>query len=140
MAVSARRPAGGLLRCRPGTEASAAAAEACADDDEKEKVDPDQHEAAGCLIRTNGLGHATLDLWGCEAPQHGQRSKVGEQLTVGRLHGAEFLQGLHMLRQGEAMHRVDTHGGYMEIDTLEDASLAEAWWSGADPDRSASPT
>jgi len=26
------------------------------------------------------------------------------------------------------MHRVDTHGGYMEIDTTEDASLAEAWW------------
>lgn len=36
----------------------------------------------------------------------------------------------HMLEGGEAMHRVDTHGGYMEIDTLEDASLAEQWWSG----------
>lgn len=36
----------------------------------------------------------------------------------------------HMLLGGEEMHRVDTHGGYMEIDTLEDASLAEAWWAG----------
>jgi len=35
-----------------------------------------------------------------------------------------------MIEGGEAMHRVDTHGGYMEIDTLEDASLAEAWWNG----------
>jgi L-glutamine-phosphate cytidylyltransferase len=33
-----------------------------------------------------------------------------------------------MLEKGEPMHRVDTHGGYMEIDTTEDASLAEAWW------------
>jgi choline kinase len=36
----------------------------------------------------------------------------------------------HMIEAGEAVHRVDTHGGYMEIDTLEDASLAEAWWKG----------
>jgi hypothetical protein len=34
-----------------------------------------------------------------------------------------------MIEQGEAMHRVDTDGGYMEIDTLEDASLSEAWWT-----------
>jgi hypothetical protein len=27
------------------------------------------------------------------------------------------------------MHRVDTDGGYMEIDTLEDASLSDAWWN-----------
>ena len=36
----------------------------------------------------------------------------------------------HMIRGGVAMHRVDTHGGYMEIDTLEDHALAEAWWAG----------
>src|SRR5262249_9668133 len=36
----------------------------------------------------------------------------------------------HMLERGEAMHHVPTHGGYMEIDTLEDASLAERWWGG----------
>lgn len=34
----------------------------------------------------------------------------------------------HMLEQGTAIHRVDMHGGYMEIDTLEDASLADGWW------------
>jgi L-glutamine-phosphate cytidylyltransferase len=39
----------------------------------------------------------------------------------------------HMIESGAVMHRVDTHGGYMEIDTLEDASLAEAWWRGAAP-------
>lgn len=36
-----------------------------------------------------------------------------------------------MLEHGEAIHRVDTHGGYMEIDTLEDRELSESWWRGA---------
>jgi L-glutamine-phosphate cytidylyltransferase len=35
-----------------------------------------------------------------------------------------------MLERGEPMHQVTTHGGYMEIDTLEDAALAETWWRG----------
>ncbi len=33
------------------------------------------------------------------------------------------------LEAGEAIHRVDTHGGYMEIDTEQDLALAERWWS-----------
>lgn len=35
-----------------------------------------------------------------------------------------------MLEAGEEMHRVDTDGGYMEIDTVEDASLSDSWWAG----------
>ncbi len=38
----------------------------------------------------------------------------------------ELLQ--HMLEQGVEMHRENTSGGYMEIDTLEDLSFAEQWW------------
>jgi choline kinase len=34
----------------------------------------------------------------------------------------------HMLEQGAEMHREDTPGAYMEIDTLEDLSHAEKWW------------
>ncbi len=34
----------------------------------------------------------------------------------------------HMLEQGVEMHRANTAGGYMEIDTLEDLSHAEKWW------------
>jgi L-glutamine-phosphate cytidylyltransferase len=34
----------------------------------------------------------------------------------------------HMLEQGTPMHREDTAGGYMEIDTLEDLAMAETWW------------
>ena len=45
-----------------------------------------------------------------------------------------FLQGLQeMLERGTALHRVSTDGGYMEIDTLEDASLAASWWAGKAP-------
>ena len=33
-----------------------------------------------------------------------------------------------MLEQGSVMHREDTLGGYMEIDTLQDLSLAETWY------------
>lgn len=35
-----------------------------------------------------------------------------------------------MIDRGAAFHRVDTPGGYMEIDTLEDLELAETWWNG----------
>jgi choline kinase len=35
-----------------------------------------------------------------------------------------------MIEHGSVFHRVDTPGGYMELDTLEDLSLAETWWQG----------
>jgi choline kinase len=35
-----------------------------------------------------------------------------------------------MIERGSAFHRVDTPGGYMEIDTLEDLSMAKTWWEG----------
>jgi choline kinase len=34
----------------------------------------------------------------------------------------------HMLERGAEMHRVDTPGNYMEIDTREDLAMAETWW------------
>jgi choline kinase len=50
-----------------------------------------------------------------------------EGRTFQRAYLIDLLQ--HMIEAGTPMHRVDTHGGYMEIDTLQDASLAESWWS-----------
>ena len=35
-----------------------------------------------------------------------------------------------MLERGVRMGHADTPGGYMEIDTLEDESLAREWWDG----------
>ena len=54
----------------------------------------------------------------------------GKVFREGRTFEKAYLIDLlqEMVESGTAMHRVDTHGGYMEIDTLEDASLAEAWW------------
>lgn len=31
---------------------------------------------------------------------------------------------------GSSFHRVDTHGGYMELDTLQDLEFAKSWWEG----------
>ena len=39
-----------------------------------------------------------------------------------------------MLERGSSFHRVDTFGGYMEIDTLEDLALAEKWWRESAPE------
>ncbi|MBX3189066.1 MAG: phosphocholine cytidylyltransferase family protein [Labilithrix sp.] len=35
-----------------------------------------------------------------------------------------------MIQRGSTFHRVDTHGGYMELDTLEDLEMASTWWAG----------
>jgi L-glutamine-phosphate cytidylyltransferase len=35
-----------------------------------------------------------------------------------------------MIEGGSTFHRVNTHGGYMELDTLEDLALAQSWWEG----------
>jgi choline kinase len=57
---------------------------------------------------------------------------AGKVFREGRTFEKAYLIDLlqHMIERGEVIHRVDTHGGYMEIDTLEDASLAEGWWRG----------
>ena len=35
-----------------------------------------------------------------------------------------------MIGKGAAFDRVDTHGGYMELDTLQDLEYAKSWWEG----------
>ena len=35
-----------------------------------------------------------------------------------------------MIQKGSVFHRVDTHGGYMELDTLQDLEFAKSWWEG----------
>lgn len=58
----------------------------------------------------------------------------GGEFREGRTFQKAYLIDLlqHMLEAGTPMHRVDTPGGYMEIDTVEDAALAEAWWAAGD--------
>ena len=35
-----------------------------------------------------------------------------------------------MIEKGASFERVDTHGGYMELDTLQDLDYAKSWWEG----------
>jgi choline kinase len=55
---------------------------------------------------------------------------AGKEFREGRSFEKAYLIDLfaYMLERGAPMHCVNTDGGYMEIDTLEDASLSEAWW------------
>jgi choline kinase len=52
--------------------------------------------------------------------------KFREGRTFERAYLIDLLQD--MLEAGSEMHRVDTPGGYMELDTLEDLASAEKWW------------
>jgi choline kinase len=60
-----------------------------------------------------------------------QAAHAGKEYREGRTFEKAYLIDLlqHMLEEGAEMHRVDTEGGYMELDTLEDLSHAERWWS-----------
>jgi choline kinase len=49
-----------------------------------------------------------------------------EKRTFERAYLIDLFQA--MIEEKSPFHRVDTHGGYMEIDTLEDQSLARSWW------------
>jgi choline kinase len=67
-----------------------------------------------------------------EAFDEAEAAYAGRAFREGRTFERAYLIDLlqHMVERGAAMHKVDTHGGYMEIDTLQDAALADAWWSG----------
>jgi NDP-sugar pyrophosphorylase family protein len=58
---------------------------------------------------------------------------AGKPYREGRSFERAYLIDLFqaMIEGGADFRRVDTHGGYMEIDTLEDLSLAESWWKGS---------
>jgi L-glutamine-phosphate cytidylyltransferase len=55
---------------------------------------------------------------------------AGGQFREGRTFQRAYLIDLlqHMLEAGSEMHRENTAGGYMELDTLEDLAAAEKWW------------
>jgi choline kinase len=57
---------------------------------------------------------------------------AGKEFREGRSFEKAYLIDLlaSMLDAGESFAEVPTPGGYMEIDTLEDTQLSEAWWRG----------
>jgi choline kinase len=66
----------------------------------------------------------------CDVFDRVRATHAGRVFREGRTFERAYLIDLleHMLEQGVEMHRVDTPGGYMEIDTLEDLSMARTWW------------
>lgn len=59
-----------------------------------------------------------------------ERSFGGGMFREGRTFQKAYLIDLlsQMLEQGTPMQRENTLGGYMEIDTVQDLSMAEKWW------------
>jgi L-glutamine-phosphate cytidylyltransferase len=60
-----------------------------------------------------------------------ERNYSGGTFREGRSFQKAYLIDLlaEMLEQGSPMQREDTLGGYMEIDTVQDLSMAEQWWN-----------
>jgi choline kinase len=80
------------------------------------------------VMKASPAGAARL----CQAFDEARAQFAGKVFREGRTFEKAYLIDLlqHMLEAGEVIHRIDTDGGYMEIDTLEDAALAESWWKG----------
>lgn len=88
-------------------------------------------EAAGEFVGVMKVDEAAVPAF-LSAFDEVEREFAGKPFREGRTfekaYLIDFLQ--HRLERGTEMHRVDTPGGYMEIDTLEDRSMAERWWRG----------
>jgi choline kinase len=80
------------------------------------------------------IGVMKLDAEGTreltEAFDRARASHAGKVFREGRTFEKAYLIDLlqDMLEAGTNMHREDTRGGYMEIDTQEDLAFAEEWW------------
>jgi choline kinase len=71
-------------------------------------------------------------------------ARAGHQGKVWRegraFEGAYLIDCLQaMIEAGADVHRVDTNGGYMEIDTGQDLANAEKWWRESPPEASLDP-
>lgn len=86
-------------------------------------------EASGEFIGVMKLDRAGAGEL-CDAFDRAQAEHAGKLFREGRSFEKAYLIDLlqQMLEGGSEMHREDTRGGYMEIDTREDLALAADWW------------
>ncbi len=81
------------------------------------------------------IGVARFDAVGArqllEAFDEAQARYAGREFREGRSFERAYLIDLlqDMIERGVEMHQVSTHGGYMEIDTVQDHAMAERWWA-----------
>ncbi len=87
-------------------------------------------EASGEFIGVMRLSAAGAQRFVQAFDQAQQRFAALPEFREGRSFQKAYLIDLlqHMLEQGEPIHCVFMDGGYMEIDTTQDARLAESWW------------
>jgi choline kinase len=87
-------------------------------------------EAAGEFIGVMRLSPAGvarfLEAFDQALAEHGLDGVFRAGRSLRKAYLIDLLQ--HMLERGAEMHAVTTDGGYMEIDTTEDAAHAERWW------------
>ena len=79
------------------------------------------------------IGVAKLDATGARELGEAYDEAKAKLTTLGdRPFAKAYLIHLFqwMIERGSTFHRVDTHGGYMELDTLQDLELAQTWWDG----------
>jgi choline kinase len=78
------------------------------------------------VMKLTATGAAEL----CAAYDAAKQAHDGREWREGRSFAKAYLIDLlqDMLEGGSSMHRVDTDGGYMEIDTVEDLCMAARWW------------
>ena len=65
-----------------------------------------------------------------DAFDRAQHTYGGGMFREGRSFQKAYLLDLlqEMLEAGSSMHRENTAGGYMEIDTVQDLAMAQGWW------------
>ena len=68
----------------------------------------------------------------CDAFDRAEQAYGGGIFREGRSFQKAYLLDLlqEMLEAGASMHRENTAGGYMEIDTGQDLAMAQGWWDG----------
>ena len=82
------------------------------------------------VVRMTAQGASQFtDAFEAAEAQYAGAAVFREGRSFQRAYLIDLLQ--HMIEAGVAMHRVSVHGGYMEIDTQQDAALADRWWRGA---------
>jgi len=85
-------------------------------------------EFIGVMKATPRGAAAFIEAFDAARAKHGDAGVFRE----GRIFQKAYLLDMlsHLAEAGVEMRTVDTHGGYMEIDTLQDEELAATWWSG----------
>lgn len=94
------------------------------------RIDPDQAsgEFIGVMRLTERGAASFLEAFDRARAAHADDDPFHEGRTFKKAYLIDLLA--KMIADGHDVHAVTMHGGYMEIDTTEDAALADQWWEG----------